>query len=267
MKNENSLIKPIEQSYFFAFNDIRFYDFTIDLANPFYQVMHNMCIDMVAAKFGSQKIAILDIGAGTGAESLRILKNNPNAKIVAVDISPPMKVKFISKAKKHFSIKTIKENIHYEVADFLALTNYDLLKLNDNKKFDLIISAYTIHHFITSDKKIIYERVYDLMADNGIFINIDLFNYIDDELSIQAHNSEIEWIKDKFENPGLISKEASDIPLKKRRQLRDKWINHYENDNLLDTYELQKDFLLTKGASAVEMPFRSYQNGLLWAKK
>jgi ubiquinone/menaquinone biosynthesis C-methylase UbiE len=267
MKNQLVPTNKLEQSYFFAFEDIRFYDFTIDLVNPYYQIMHNMCVDLVMNKFKMQPITILDIGAGTGAESLRILKNNPNAKIVALDISSQMRKKFMAKAAKHLEKKCLKENIHYEVGDFLELSHKELLALNDNKKFDLIITAYTIHHFVVGEKKIIYEKIYDLLIDNGVFINIDLFNYADEEMSTEAHKFEIDWINQKFEYPELTSPEAGKISLTKRRKLKEKWTQHYENDNILDAYELQRGYLIDKGISSVEMPFRFYQNGLLWAKK
>src|SRR5688572_23037326 len=142
MKNELKLSNRLEDVFFYAFEDIKFYDDTIDLVCPYYQLMHKMCVDLVKRKFAFKPITILDIGAGTGAESLRIMSSSADAKILAIDLSQEMKKKFMRKAKQYLEKKSFEKNIQYVVDDFVELANEDLLKLNGKKKFDLIITAY-----------------------------------------------------------------------------------------------------------------------------
>lgn len=267
MKNELKLSNRLEDVFFYAFEDIKFYDDTIDLVCPYYQLMHKMCVDLVTHRFAFKPITMLDIGAGTGAESLRIMSSNTEAKILAVDLSAEMKKKFMSKAKQYLDKKSFEKHIQYLVDDFTDLPNDELLKRNGNKKFDLVITAYTIHHYERRHKKEIYKKVANLLTEGGMFISIDLFNYLDAAMSQEAHKFDIKWITDKFENPDSVSQSAMQIPLETRMKLKEKWIQHYEQDNILDPYETQREFLIAGGISQVEMPFRFYQNGLLCAEK
>lgn len=75
-------------------------------------------------------IKILDIGVGSGNISLAILKNIPNANVVAIDISE----KALEVAKQNALLNSVDGNIEFKLFDIM---NEDLIKLD---KFDLIVS-------------------------------------------------------------------------------------------------------------------------------
>lgn len=75
-------------------------------------------------------IKILDIGVGSGNISLSILKNIPNANVVAIDISE----KALEVAKQNAELNSVDSNIEFKLFDIM---NEDIKKLD---KFDLIVS-------------------------------------------------------------------------------------------------------------------------------
>lgn len=103
-------------------------------------------------------INILDIGAGTGLFSAFILNKYPKAKITLIDISEQM----LEMAKERFDGN---KNIKYIAANY---TEYEF-----NDKYDVIISALSIHHLEHEQKKGLYSKCYEILKSNGIFINAD----------------------------------------------------------------------------------------------
>ena len=75
-------------------------------------------------------LKILDIGVGSGNISLAILKNLPNSKVVAIDISESS----LAVAKQNAELNTLQDKIELLVFDIM---NDDLNALG---KFDLIVS-------------------------------------------------------------------------------------------------------------------------------
>jgi len=78
----------------------------------------------------SAYLKILDIGVGSGNISLSILKNLPNTRVIAIDISENALVV----AKQNAELNSLQDNIEFKVFDIM---NDDLNTLG---KFDLIVS-------------------------------------------------------------------------------------------------------------------------------
>ena len=69
------------------------YDRTVRLVVPGYEAMLNLVseLSLVFAPSGQRRgLRILDIGSGTGAESVSILRTHPRSRVVAVDQSARM---------------------------------------------------------------------------------------------------------------------------------------------------------------------------------
>lgn len=78
----------------------------------------------------SAYLKILDIGVGSGNISLAIIKNLPNSKVVAIDISEAA----LAVAKQNAELNSLQDKVEYRLFDIM---NDDLHTLG---KFDLIIS-------------------------------------------------------------------------------------------------------------------------------
>jgi tRNA (cmo5U34)-methyltransferase len=102
--------------------------------------------------------SILDIGAGTGLLSARILEKFPTADLTLLDISENM----LFVAKERFSGR---ENVRYVVND------YSRSELDG--EYDIICSALSIHHLTTDDKRRLFFKIFMSLKPGGMFVNAD----------------------------------------------------------------------------------------------
>jgi len=101
---------------------------------------------------------VLDLGAGTGLFSYFIYLVRPELNYTLTDLSPEM----LNEAKNRF--KGLK-NFQFQELNF----SIDVLP----GKYDLIISALSIHHLDDTEKKKLYKKIYESLNENGLFINAD----------------------------------------------------------------------------------------------
>ena len=110
------------------------------------------------ASVDAKNPGILDIGAGTGLLSAFLMERYPEASFTLIDISEKM----LDMAKDRFRNNS---NVKYIAADY---SKYDF-----TEKYDLVVSAVSIHHLEDEEKKELYKKSYSILKENGIFINAD----------------------------------------------------------------------------------------------
>ena len=110
------------------------------------------------ASVDAENPGILDIGAGTGLLSAFLMERYPEASFTLIDISEKM----LDMAKDRFRNNS---NVKYIAADYS--------KSDFTEKYDLVVSAVSIHHLEDEEKKELYKKSYSILKENGIFINAD----------------------------------------------------------------------------------------------
>jgi ubiquinone/menaquinone biosynthesis C-methylase UbiE len=267
-----------KDKFFYAEYDAGMYDETIELAVPEYQLIHKSLINFLDYYLctingnNRNKVfgTVIDIGAGTGTESIAILKKFPNIRILAIDLCEPMKKEFEKNYYKSFSKEQPKryeflvDNILNPLCNKSNLSSY--LPVNENF-FLGVISAYCIHHFTTDEKNIVYGKMLDFIDKDGFVINLDLFNYESPLFSKISHQFDLDYINNQFETPDFKFTESRKIKKEKRIKLGNKWINHMLHANLLEPSNVQQKMLYKHGARQVEVLFKYFQQGLLCAIK
>lgn len=124
--------------------------------------------DDTHAKFMSTKKAItdnlegsinkvLDLGAGTGLELIYLFEKFPKAEVTAIDITENM----------------LEELNKRDFADQVKTICGDFFKVDFGKHYDAVISTSALHHFLEVDKERLYEKIYNSLKLNGVFINSD----------------------------------------------------------------------------------------------
>ena len=101
----------------------------------------------------------LDLGAGTGLLTSLILNTFPKASLTALDISEKM----LEKAKERF-----KDNRQVR----FCVMDYALSPLPDT--YDLVASAMSIHHLFDSEKKALFQRLFEALRPGGAFIHAEI---------------------------------------------------------------------------------------------
>jgi tRNA (cmo5U34)-methyltransferase len=113
-------------------------------------------------------VNILEFGIGEGDLTKYVLSNNPKITIDCLDISKEM----LEVAKNNltgFIDRT--KFICGDVLDYLTKTT---------QKYDIIISAWTIHNFTWKEKKKVLEAIFDSLPENGKFLIMEKI-FPDDE--------------------------------------------------------------------------------------
>lgn len=123
---------------------------------PCFEDFYNSSIAIAEAV--TERPNILDVGAGTGLFSSFLICKFPEAKLTLIDISEKM----LEVAKQRFK----------DFRDFKYLVG-DYSKYDFNEKYDIIISALSIHHLTDGQKEEFYKKCYSILRNNGIFINAD----------------------------------------------------------------------------------------------
>lgn len=123
---------------------------------PCYDDFYNLAVSVI--EVSSEVPKVLDIGAGTGLFSSYLLRKFPEAKITLIDISDKM----LDIAKQRF--KCI-DGLEYIVGDY---SKYKFVG-----EYDAIISSLSIHHLMDDQKKSFYNKCYEILKPNGIFVNCD----------------------------------------------------------------------------------------------
>lgn len=108
--------------------------------------------------FPNTQVKILDLGAGTGLLSQKVLERYPTAEITLVDLSEKM----LAVARERFADL---ETIHFSLKD------YTQLELNN--EYDAIISSLSIHHLNDENKQRLYQQAFKGLKAGGCFINAD----------------------------------------------------------------------------------------------
>jgi tRNA (cmo5U34)-methyltransferase len=155
--------------------------------NDFYQT----AIDLIPFN-RSDSFTFLDLGAGTGLLTALIINIFPHATATLMDLSEKM----LEKAQERFSSN--------KRVNFLV---WDYSHAQFSEEYNLIVSAMSIHHLLGDEKKSLYQRVFDALKCNGIFINADLVKGETDKTEQKYHDMWMNWIQEA----GLSKHELSDI--------------------------------------------------------
>jgi tRNA (cmo5U34)-methyltransferase len=99
---------------------------------------------------------ILDLGSGTGLTAQRVLAQHPEASLVGIDASDEM----LSRAR-----------------DLLPAAEFLVRRLEEplpDGPFDLVVSAFAIHHVDGDSKAALFRRIADVLTRGGRFVYCDV---------------------------------------------------------------------------------------------
>lgn len=263
------------------------YDRTIDLVVPQYRLLHEAMVRLLRNHFTARRSGarigtkyILDIGSGTGAESLRVVEEFPGTHIVALDLCEPMHAElrrnFVARFGDRADFSASFTTITADIVAPEAVSQKLFAALPEAVRshgFDAVISAFALHHLSHAEKHIAYTRAFECLAPHGCFINGDLFSHASAELTRQAHEFDLEWIDSHFRSPTSLAPDAASLPAQRLEDLRRRWIEHYLSENVVEPLdsaagiEGQANMLGSVGFSEVGCPFRYWQVAILWAIK
>jgi len=142
-----------------AFNaSVTYYDDWIRKALPGYEDMFAAALD--ALPFGQDdRLSVLDLGAGTGLFSHQVGTRFPQATFVLCDVAEKM----LDIARERFRVHGTQ--FEYVVKDYRDIEG--------EGAYDLVISSMSIHHLSDNEKKVLFGRVFRILRQPGVFVNVD----------------------------------------------------------------------------------------------
>jgi tRNA (cmo5U34)-methyltransferase len=155
---------------------------------PCFDYFYGIAVSVASA--GTESPNILDVGAGTGLLSAFLMKRYPEASFTLIDISEKM----LDMAKDRFKGNS---NVEYITADY---SKHDFAE-----RYDMIVSALSIHHLEDEEKNKIYKKSYSILKENGIFINAD---QVHGETPFIEYLNKTTW-RHYVENSGLTEEEIT----------------------------------------------------------
>jgi tRNA (cmo5U34)-methyltransferase len=136
------------------------YDRTRRRLVPGFDDFYRAAIDLIQFPRESS-LKVLDLGAGTGLMAAFIAYSFPNARITMVDISNEM----LERARARFELAG--PRFRFEVSDY----GVDRIQ----EKYDVIVSALSIHHLSDEQKRSLFKRIHGALNDEGVFVNAEQF--------------------------------------------------------------------------------------------
>jgi tRNA (cmo5U34)-methyltransferase len=139
-------------------SDIVDYDACCSKVVPMNDEIHNIIVDSIPFDRKS-RIKVLDLGVGTGLGALKILNEFPNSRLTGIDFSSKM----ISRARERLKI----------FGNRVKLIEADFNRIDFPEKYDVVVSAITIHNSNETDQKNLMSKVFNHLNNNNCFLNGD----------------------------------------------------------------------------------------------
>jgi SAM-dependent methyltransferase len=102
---------------------------------------------------------VLDLGCGDGRLLNLVLDARPEASGVALDFSPHM----LDLARERFAGSSTVEVVAHNLDNPLPPLG----------TFDAVVSSFAIHHLLHERKRELYDEVWRLLEDSGVFCNLE----------------------------------------------------------------------------------------------
>lgn len=209
------------------------YDRQRRLVIPCLDDLYGTMVELARSKIPAPKI--LDMGAGTGLLTLKLLKRHSEAEFTLIDLSDEM----LKIAKERFAGRT---NFKY--------LNGDYIKYDFKDKFDIIASSLSIHHLKHENKEFLYEKIYKMLNKGGVFLNAD-------QVRAPTSANELEYQRNW------------------REKIEDGTLTEQEKKPILDRMKLDKpatlddnlNWLKTSGFKDADVYYKYYNFVVLYGKK
>jgi ubiquinone/menaquinone biosynthesis C-methylase UbiE len=137
------------------------YDKTRRQFIPCFDAFYSTVIQLIPFSTGDSFEA-MDLGAGTGLLSQFVIATFPNARITLIDIADQM----LEQAKTR--LQSYGNQMCFKVSDYAVDDISDSLE-----RYDLILSALSIHHLSSLEKHRLFMKIYSALKKGGLFINAD----------------------------------------------------------------------------------------------
>jgi cyclopropane fatty-acyl-phospholipid synthase-like methyltransferase len=127
----------------------------------FYGILHNFIINYFQKPF-----TMLELGCGDASFSVQALLNSSITAYSGIDLSNTA----LEIANNNMALIDCEKN--FTLGNFSTVISE--ISENKEKKFDLILASFTLHHLTLEEKESIIGKLGHLLNEDGVFILIDI---------------------------------------------------------------------------------------------
>lgn len=160
MRQRGSIVPPSARDYYAALS--RGYEEKIRQLVPKYDDMVDCIADLVAA---GEPVSVLDVGAGTGTVTRRLLERLPSAQLTALDASAEMT------AAARVALSPYGERVRVVTAELAAF--------RPERAYDAVVSNLVLHNVPYPEKAAVLATIVRWLAADGLFVWGDYIRHDD----------------------------------------------------------------------------------------
>ena len=193
---------------------------------------------------------ILDIGCGDGALGRFLLGQNPEAHVIFADFSDPM----LDAARKQ-----IGNNVQTTIvtADFSSKSWVE--SIGNQEPVDVVVSGFAIHHQPDQRKKELYAEVFHLLAEDGVFLNLE---------HVASATPNVESLFDNYFIDHLHRFHQATEATKTRDEIAQDFYNRPDKEeNILAAVSDQCEWLRSIGFTDVDCYFKVFELAIFGGRK
>ena len=182
-----------------VFADASVYDPGIEAIVPRYDELHDTVLN-APPHDRNEPVNVLELGAGTGELTTKLLTRFPESEVLAVDHSDQM----LDEAER--KLETFGDRATLRSGAFPD--DYP----NAEGEYDLVVSSLAVHHLDETGKQDLFDAVYESLAPGGWFINGDVIRFDAPHLETLSEDMIENWVRSKGwdESEFMDEWEASD---------------------------------------------------------
>jgi len=193
---------------------VKTYDADMELMHPNRSKMVEVTLEVLPFP-KTAALRAIDLGIGTGYFTECFLNHFPNSRVLGVDGAQAM----IELAKARLT--SLASRVEFIIGDFRKLQQLAPAA----GTFDVVFSAYALHHLSRLDKERVLQQVVALLVPGGWFVNADLILADSPELENRLQQIRIAGIVERaggsdsrFVNSALTRQFLADLELKEADQ-------------------------------------------------
>lgn len=167
-----------------VFADSRLYDPGIEAIVPRYDELHDAILNS-PPQDRTDEIRVLELGAGTGELTTKLLTRFPESTVLAVDHSEGMLAEAERKLETFGNRADIVQGTFPD--DYPTATD----------EFDLAISSLAVHHLPSDEKRRLFDSLADALVPGGWFVNGDVIRFDAPHLETLGSAMIENWVRSK----------------------------------------------------------------------
>lgn len=222
---------------------------TIRGAIPLAEIQLDIMMRLIA-KFSNNVSTFLDLGCGDGILGNVILSRYASARGIFVDFSP----QFLESAQENLADYP---NCSFYELDYAQPTWFE--PIQKHEPFEVIVSGYSIHHQPDDIKKRLYQDIYTLLNEGGVFVHTE---------HVSSHSTAYEELHEEYFIDSICQAEAKKGKTIDRKVIAEGFYKRADKaSNILAPIEMQCDWLRDIGFENVDIPLKIFELGIFCGMK